>query len=87
MPTPQEVQDFHKNADRDGSRTALHHTLGPGHNQAAAGNHSHDGGDSASITDTLLADVTISGSRADGTALRSVIAALTKLGATDGTTA
>jgi hypothetical protein len=81
-----EVRDFHNNADTDGGRHALHHTLGPGTNQAAPGSHTHDGGTSA-VLDPVLTDVTISGSLTDGTALKSVIAALTKLGATDGTTA
>lgn len=39
-----EVKEFHKRADKDGSPQALHHTLGSGPNQAAAGNHTHDGG-------------------------------------------
>lgn len=32
----------HQNADTDSALTALHHTLGAGANQAAAGNHNHD---------------------------------------------
>lgn len=87
MAEAQEVSDFHNNSDVDGSRMAQHHTLGAGARQASPGNHSHDGGDSVIITDTLLADVTIVGSRSSGAALQSVITALTKLGATDGTTA
>lgn len=31
----------HQNADTDSSASAIHHTLGPGANQAAPGNHSH----------------------------------------------
>lgn len=50
-----EVADFHKNADKDGSAKALHHTLGYGPNQAAPGNHSHDGGTSIAL-DVLGSD-------------------------------
>jgi hypothetical protein len=32
----------HQSADTDSSPTAIHHTLGPGANQAAPGNHTHD---------------------------------------------
>lgn len=39
----------HDPEDRDGSSHALHHTLGPGANQAAPGNHSHDGGASTTL--------------------------------------
>jgi len=31
----------HQNADTDSAPSALHHTIGPGANQAAAGNHTH----------------------------------------------
>lgn len=81
-PTTKEVTDFHVNSDKDGSRTALHHTLGPKPNQAASGNHTHDGGDSAQ----LLGDVTFTGSRAGAGMVPQLIAALVSLGATDTTT-
>ena len=48
-PEARVVQQFHTNADTDGSTKALHHTLGPGPNQAAAGNHSHDAGGSSAL--------------------------------------
>lgn len=35
-------KDSHAFSDVDDSRDALHHTLGPGPNQAAQGNHTHD---------------------------------------------
>jgi hypothetical protein len=47
MPTPDDVNVFHLMSDRDSSRNAQHHTLGAGPYQAAAGNHKHDGKDSA----------------------------------------
>jgi hypothetical protein len=49
-PSPREVQEFHTNADVDGSPKALHHTLGPGPNQASPGNHSHDAGASTALS-------------------------------------
>lgn len=45
-PDSKAVREFHTNADTDGSPKAIHHTLGSGANQAAPGNHSHDGGQS-----------------------------------------
>lgn len=82
VPSAREVEKFHENSDVDGSPKAIHHTLGPGINQAAPGPHNHRGGDSA----LLLEGVTLSGSRGDNAALASVIAALVELGATDVTT-
>lgn len=42
-PTPKLKQvNTHQSPDTDTAPTALHHTLGPGGNQAAPGNHSHD---------------------------------------------
>lgn len=35
--------ESHYRADTDASQGALHHTLGPGRNQSAPGNHQHDG--------------------------------------------
>jgi hypothetical protein len=79
---PEDVRRIHENADTDGSARAVHHTLGPGRDQAASGAHIHDGGDSR----LLLDGSTITGSRSGGTALTSVIALLVQLGATDATT-
>lgn len=42
-----QVQNFHTNADYDGSPKSIHHTLGPYANQASPGNHTHDGGASS----------------------------------------
>lgn len=83
VPTATEVSKFHRKADTDGSQNAIHHTLGPGHNQSAPGDHDHRGGNSVE----LLAGVSITGSRGGNVALASVIAALVQLGATDSTTA
>lgn len=49
VPTAREVTKAHTNADTDGSAKAIHHTLGPGPNQAAAGNHTHDGGGTTTL--------------------------------------
>lgn len=76
-----ESELMHRNADTDSRREALHHTLGSNPNQASPGDHSHDGVDSMK----LLAGTNITGSRTDGTAVASIIMALQKLGAANGT--
>jgi hypothetical protein len=48
-PSPDEVNAFHQNSDRDSSIFAQHHTLGLGPTQASPGNHSHNGKDSKRI--------------------------------------
>lgn len=48
-PSPDEVNSFHQNSDRDSSAFAQHHTLGLGATQASPGNHSHNGKDSKRI--------------------------------------
>ena len=75
--------DMHKYADTDSSRDALHHTLGGGPNQAAPGDHNHDGANSS----FLFNGVTISGSRTNGAALQQLLDALTKLGLTNNSSA
>jgi len=57
-PDAREVAEFHVNADTDGSPKALHHTLGPGPNQAAVGNHTHDAGASSGLTGYAAANHT-----------------------------
>lgn len=37
------AENTHEGVDTDGSHTAIHHTLGAGTNQAAPGDHTHDG--------------------------------------------
>lgn len=80
---PRVVNAFHEKDDVDGSFDSHHHTLGTKNGQAAAGDHSHNGKNSVKI----LKGTSITGSRAGGGALISVIDALEKLGATDSTTA
>jgi hypothetical protein len=82
-PPSQVVDDFHENSDLDSRAEAQHHTLGPAPTQAAPGNHTHDGGDSA----LLLEGSTISGSRATDAWRISVNAILVRLGAVDNSTA
>jgi hypothetical protein len=82
-PDPMTVKMFHLYDDTDSEQGAHHHTLGVGNNQAASGSHSHNGSDSV----LLLDGVTLSGSRGTATAMPSIIAALTQLGAVDQTTA
>jgi hypothetical protein len=82
-PSTDQVNKFHEKADKDASPKALHHTLGPGANQAASGDHSHDGGNSTQ----LLTDVQFTGSRATFSSIElQMMNALISLGATDNTT-
>jgi hypothetical protein len=82
-PDAQVVEDFHTNAEVDVRNESIHHTTGPGPNQAATGDHNHDGGAGGT---QLLAGTTISGSRAADAWRLSVNAALVKLGAIDAST-
>lgn len=47
--SPSTVKKFHSRDDTDGSQFAHHHTLGVKHDQAAAGDHAHDGSGSRKI--------------------------------------
>jgi hypothetical protein len=82
-PPERMVNEFHTNDDLNRDSQAHHHSLGIGVNEAASGAHNHDGTNSVK----LLAGYTLTGSRASGAALLSVIAALEQLGADDNTTA
>ena len=85
-PNAKQVTDFHTHSDVDGSPKSQHHTLGPGPNQAAAGNHTHDGGQSTTL-DKLMEGITVSGSRGGNDALASLLSALaSKFGLTDSST-
>lgn len=48
-PPSEIVQDFHRNSDLNKSLDALHHSLGTGQYQAAAGNHVHDGSNGVAL--------------------------------------
>jgi hypothetical protein len=76
------VREFHVNADTDVTPDALHHTLGPGVNQAASGAHAHDGNDSA----LLLEGQSITGTKATAAWASSINALMVRLGATDSST-
>lgn len=74
-PSAKAVLDFHTNSDKDGSPQAQHHSLGPTANQAAAGNHTHDGGQSAALT-ALMENITVTGSKGGNAALASLLTGL-----------
>lgn len=84
-PDAKVVAAFHRYADTDARKEAIHHTLGTGANQSADGLHNHQGGHGVS----LLPDVVFTGSRSANLqiVLKQVIDALVLLGATDNTTA
>lgn len=85
-PPAKQVSDFHRHSDLDGSPKAQHHTLGPTANQAAAGNHSHDGGQSAKLT-SLMEGMTVTGAKGGNVALANLITLLVQnFGLTDSTT-
>lgn len=82
-PPPQEVNAFHDRSDVDSAWSAQHHTIGVKHDQAAAGDHKHDGNNSK----LLMEGVTITGSKGGNVALGNLITALADaLGFTDSTT-
>lgn len=82
-PDNKTVEDFHKNASKDTRPEDMHHTLGIESNQAAAGDHTHDGTNGV----LLLGGTIISGNKASpSTVLPSIIGALVRLGAEDSTT-
>lgn len=83
-PPQRMVNEFHTNDDLNRDQQAHHHTIGIGVNEAASGAHSHDGTNSVQ----LGKGVTVTGSRADGSALISLLQAMEQvLGITDSTTA
>lgn len=85
-PPPGQVNGFHTRSDVDSSTGSQHHTLGISHNQAAPGDHIHDGINSRAVGKGLGA--TVSGSRGGNAALASLISALKAAGIdlTDATT-
>lgn len=85
-PAPRAVSSFHARSDVDSSSTAQHHTLGVGHNQAAPGDHNHDGKSSRKLGTGL--GLTISGAKGGNAAVASIITMLSNvIDFTDNTTA
>jgi len=81
-PSSQAVEEFHRNADTDGTRNSLHHTLGSGRGQASPGDHLHDGGSSKQ----LMEGISITGAKGGNVALANLISQLAAvLGFTDNT--
>jgi hypothetical protein len=81
-PDASAVSEFHTFADTDSGREAIHHTLGPGANQAASGAHTHNGNDSP----MLIPGTIISGTKASVAWASSINAILVSLGAVDNST-
>ena len=80
---PQTVAKFHEKADTNASAQALHHTLGTKHDEAASGDHDHNGANSKKI----MTGVTITGAKGGNVALTNLLTALAaNLGLTDSTT-
>lgn len=97
--TPETAATAHYRADTDAGQQSLHHTLGPARNQAAPGNHNHDGTTSGKLglygfsavvgqEGKIVPTLAISGSRSTGAAVASIITMLkTFIDFTDNTTA
>ena len=84
FPTSKEVEDFHRNSDRDKRPESQHHTIGSSRNQASPGDHNHQDGRSVPLLDGILFTGIVGTYNA--TTFRQVLAALVKLGASDATT-
>lgn len=85
VPSSGEVLLAHRNADTDSSKNAIHHTLGVLPNQAAMGNHVHDGGTGRRLFEGR--GITLTGSKGGNAALANLITLLaSEFGFTDGTT-
>jgi hypothetical protein len=81
---PKDVNAVHARSDVDTGWQAQHHSLGVKHNQAAAGDHKHDGQNSKK----LMEGISVTGSRSSGAALADLLTKLsTSLGFTNNTTA
>lgn len=82
-PRPEEVNRFHDRSDVDSHWGAQHHTLGIKHDQAAPGDHLHDG----KASKKLMEDVILTGSTSGNVALQNLISELAStFGFTDNTT-
>jgi hypothetical protein len=73
-PSPKTVNFFHTRSDVDSGTSAMHHTLGIGHNQAASGDHVHDGKSSRKIGTGL--SLSTAGAAAGNTALNQLMTML-----------
>lgn len=83
MTTARESNDFHARDDVDTSTLAHHHTLGTKHDQAAPGDHRHQGENSLQLMEGII----VSGSKGGNAALTDLITKLAEvLGFTDATT-
>lgn len=71
FPPARDVNLFHTNSDVDDSVFAAHHTLGIKHNQAATGDHVHDGTSSRKIGAGMSLSVT--GAKGGNVALTNLI--------------
>lgn len=73
-PEPRDVNFFHQRSDKDSGTNAQHHTLGTGHNQAASGDHVHDGKSSRKIGTGM--SLTLTGAKGGNVALTNLITML-----------
>lgn len=85
VPSAREVAQMHSRSDVDSSPKSQHHTLGKGRNQAANGNHVHDGTSSPKLglyqmdpanTGRVVPSLTLTGAKGGNVALTNLIALL-----------
>lgn len=80
-----QVDDIHRNADRDKNQNSLHHTLGTGRYQSAAGDHIHDGSTGAALLDDVIIEGNLNTQAGVASAVTAIAQALEKLGAANNT--
>lgn len=81
VPSAAEINQAHKFADTDSSQRSIHHTLGKRRNQAAPGDHIHDGISSPKLGGramsggggTTVPALTLTGSKGGNVALTNLI--------------
>lgn len=77
-PPPRDVNSFHARSDLDSGQFAQHHTIGIGHNQAAAGDHTHDGSNSRLIGQNQGLSINNTAGFTDAQRIQSIITLLHK---------
>ena len=89
FPTAKEVENFHRNSDINKRPESIHHSLGLSHNQAAYGDHQHDGSTgtllfgSAGPNSTFNQNIGTDQGQKDAT--KQILTILASLGITDST--
>lgn len=87
FPSSRVVENFHRNSDVNRRPEAFHHTLGTGHNQAAYGDHTHDGSTGRPLfNQTDLFNKNLGTYQGQKDTIKQILGLLARLGAIDSTT-